>query len=223
MTLRVLLIIFCIAASLRAQESESTSGDHFPEAEFVASASFRSASYVQPLWKGLRLESDYFGADENDVGYTGGSWEFHWRRLRFTPGLGVAFGGNGFRTMPALSFRWAFEKGWIISEGLVVQGFGNTPRVPEDTSEARAEGSVRPTITDGDHLSVRWRRLMVGGTWERIQFREIEWKGGGRVAVRLFPHLSGVISFLGPGAEIRGGLILHPREEDKTSDHAVHE
>ena len=218
MTLRVLLIVLCIVSALSAQESEAVSESHFPDAEFVASTSFRSASYVQPVWKSLRFEGHYFGTDENDVGYTGGSWEFRWRDLRLTPGVGAAFGGNGFRTMPALSFRWAFERNWFVTEGLVVQGLGHTPRNPEDTQEAEEEGLVRPTITDGDHVSVQWRRITVGGTWERIQFREIEWKGGGRFAIRLLPYLSGVVYVLGPGAEVRGGLILHPREETKTSN-----
>ena len=76
----------------------------------MASLSFRSASFVQPLWNGLYFEGDYFGSDENDVGYTGGSWQFRLKELRVSPGLGVTFGGNGFRTMPGVSFRWAYEK-----------------------------------------------------------------------------------------------------------------
>jgi hypothetical protein len=82
----------------------------FPAAEFVGSTSFRSAAYVQPMWKGLRVESNYFGGDENDTGFAGPAWEFRFRELRLAPAFGAAFGGNGFRTMPATSVRWAFEK-----------------------------------------------------------------------------------------------------------------
>jgi hypothetical protein len=210
----LLPLVLLTASGLSAQESGAASETtRFPEAEFAASTSFRSASYVQPLWKGLHFEGDYFGGDENDVGYTGGSWQFRLKELRLSPGFGVTFGGNGFRTMPGVSFRWAYEKDWSVTEGLIVQGLLNTPRDPEDTPEAREEGTVRPTITDGDHVSVRWRRLTVGGTWEHIHFREIEWKGGGRAAFRILPHLSAVIFVLGPGTEFRAGLMLHPAEE----------
>jgi len=195
-------------------ETAQVSGlSRFPEAEFVASSSFRSASYVQPLWRSLRFEGDYFGGDENDVGYTGVSWELRWKKLRLAPGFGLSFGGNGFNTMPGISLRWAYEKSWFISEGLIVQGLLDTQRIPESTPDARAEATVRPTITDGDHVSAHWRRLTIGGTWERIQFREIEWKGGGRVAIRIVPHLSAVVYILGPGAEVRAGFMFHPDEE----------
>ena len=53
----------------------------------------------------------------------------------------------------------------------------------------------------------------MGGAWERTQFRDVEWKGGGRVALRLVPHISAVVYVLGPGFEVRGGLMLHPAEE----------
>jgi hypothetical protein len=210
-----LMVVLLLASGLSAQESETPSETtRFPEAEFVASSSFRSAAYVQPLWKSLHFEGDYFGSDENDVGYTGGSWQFGWKGLRISPGFGIGFGGNGFRTMPAFSLRWAYERKWFVTEGLIVQGLLETQRLPGNTPEVREEGTVRPTITDGDHASVRWRRLTVGGAWERIQFREVEWKGGGRVAFRIIPHLSAVVFVLGPGAEIRGGLLLHPAEKE---------
>ena len=44
-------------------------------------------------------------------------------------------------------------------------------------------------------------------------FRETEWKGWGRVAFRVDSHLSAVLYVLGPGVEVRGGLMLHPVEE----------
>lgn len=206
----ILLVAFKLSAQASGTDSATT---RFPDAEYVASSTFRSADYVQPLWRELHFEGDYFGGDENDVGYTGGSWQFRMKELRLSPGIGVTFGGNGFRTMPGVSFRWAYEKDWFLTEGLIIQGLLNTPRSPEETPEAREEGTVRPTITDNDHVSVRWRRLTAGGAWERIQFREIEWKGGGRAAFRIVPHLSAVIFVLGPSTEFRAGLILHPAEE----------
>jgi hypothetical protein len=217
MKLQVLLFLSCIGPCLLAQEGKTALGvsetPRFPEAEFVGSTIFRSAAYVQPLWKGLRLESDYFGGDENDVGYAAPSWKFRCRGLRLDPGFGFAFGDNGFQTMPALSLRWTYERNWFITEGLIVQGLLHTRRDPDNTPEALEKGFVRPTISDGDHISIRWRRLTMGGTWERIQFREIEWKEGGRVALRLLPHLSAVVYILGPGFEVRGGLALHSIEE----------
>jgi hypothetical protein len=211
------LLSFCLIPACFAQEAETGADSRVPEAEFVGSTSFRSASYVQPLWKGLHFESDYFGTDENDVGYTGAGWEFRWKDLRLSPGFGVAFGGNAFHTMPAFSFRWDYEKKWFVTEGLVVQGLQDTAKFPSGPPEGEvSEGAetVRPTITDGDHVSVQWRRLTVGGTWERIQFREIEWKGGGRVAFRIIPQLSVVMYVLGPNAEVRGGLMFHPAKNE---------
>jgi hypothetical protein len=69
--------------------------------EFVASTCFRSSAYVQPIWKGVRFESDYFGGDEIDAGYNRLAWEFRLRELRFKGGFGAALGGNSFRTFPA--------------------------------------------------------------------------------------------------------------------------
>lgn len=208
------LLLLSHAAGLNAQENEAGADiTRFPEAEFVASTSFRSAAYVQPLWKGLHFESDYFGTDDNDVGFAGASWEFRWSGLRLPPGVGAVFGDNGFRTMPGISLRWAYEKNWFVTEGVIVQGLLETPHLLENTPDAREQGLVRPTITDGDHMSVRWCRLEVGGAWERIHFREIEWEGGGRLAFQILSHLSGVFYVLGPETELRGGLILHPAEE----------
>ena len=216
-TAGTIFLIISLAPALLAQESQSirnqSDGSRSPEAESVASTIFRLGAYIQPLWKDLRFEGNYFGTDENDVGYTGMSWQFRWKALRLAPGFGVAFGANGFRTMPGISCRWAYEKSWFISEGMIVQGLVQTQRFPEGSPEALAEGSVRPTITDGDHVSARWRRFIVGGAWEHIQFRENEWKGGGRVALRITARFSGVLYVMGPRAEVRGGLILHPAEE----------
>jgi hypothetical protein len=88
-------------------EEHKSEGYKLPEAEFAGSTSFRSGSLVQSLWSGLNFEGHYFGGNENNVGYTAGSWTFHGAHWKIEPGFGVAFGDNGFHTMPTLSFRWA--------------------------------------------------------------------------------------------------------------------
>jgi hypothetical protein len=229
----VLIAMFAIAthvASSSAQEAagtgqnshsaaEAQGGEKYrlPEAEFVASPSFRSGSLVQPLWRDLSVEGHYFGGDENNIGFTGGSWTFHGEGWKVVPGFGVAFGDNGFRTMPALSFRWGYERSWFISEGLYVQGLLHTNFFPEGTEPEPGHPASElavPSIADGNHVSARWRRLTIGGTWEHMQFREgREWKGGLRVAYRVLPSLSFTFFALGPGGEIRGGILLQPEEK----------
>jgi len=199
-----------------AEEGESQRYK-LPEAEFVGSTSFRSGSIVQSLWSGLNLEAHYFGGDENNVGYTGGSWTFHGEHWKIAPGFGVAFGDNGFHTMPALSVRWSYAQSWFIAEGLLVQGLQHTRFFPEGTEsepEQPAFKSVVPSIADGNHISARWKRLTVGGTWEHEQFREgKEWKGGVRMAFRVLPPLSFTFFAMGPGNEIRGGVLFQPEEK----------
>ncbi|HET9887921.1 MAG TPA: hypothetical protein VFR10_10440 [bacterium] len=192
------------------------------EAEFVASDIFRSGSYVQPLWRGLGFEGHYFGGTETDVAFTGASWTFRLGELKLIPGFGVMFGSNRFATTPVFSFRWKYERKWFVTEGLVLQGFRKTPIFEEEGEEGDTEheesaiptGYVRPTISDGNHVSVRWKRLTVGGTWEHIQFREgEEWKTGGRLAIRILPRISGILYVLTPGrTEWRGGILIHPPE-----------
>jgi len=73
---------------------------------------------------------------------------------------------------------------------------------------------VVPSIADGNHISARWKRLIVGGTWEHEQFREgKEWKGGVRVAFRILPPLSFTFFAMGPGNEIRGGVLFQTEEK----------
>ena len=97
-------------AARSAPEEEKAEGKKLPEAEFVTSPSFRSGSLVQPLWRDLSFDGHYFGGNENNVGFTGGSWTFHGEHWKVAPGFGVSFGDNRFRTMPALSVRWGFER-----------------------------------------------------------------------------------------------------------------
>lgn len=186
-----------------------------PEAEFVGSPSFRSGSLVQPIWSGLSFEGHYFGDKEHSVGFVGGSWTFHRESWKLAPGFGLNFGGNGFRTMPSLSFRWGYERGWFITEGLYVQGLLHTGVLHEGTeSESGRNENYLPSIADGNHASARWKRLSVGGTWEHMHFREgREWKGGLRIAYRVLPPLSFTSFVLGPGSEFRVGILFQPEEK----------
>ncbi len=183
----------------------------------MASPSFRSASFVQPLWIGITADGHYFGGDENNMGLVGGSWTFHGESRKLAPGIGVAFGDNGFRTMPALTLRWGYERSWFVSEGLYVQGLLHTSFFPEGTEVEEghsADQSVVPSIADGNHVSARWKRFTVGGTWEHMQFREgREWKGGLRVAFKVLPNLSLTLFAMGPGSEIRGGILFQTEEK----------
>jgi hypothetical protein len=215
--------ILMAAAILPVLAETRTSDDSQEfEAEFVASDIFRSGSLVVPLPRKLALEAHYFGGRETDVGFTGASWQFLWKRVKLTPGFGAIFGSNRFAASPAFSFRWEYEAKWWITQGLVVQSFRTTPIFAEqadglpENSHQQPEGFVRPTISDGDHLSMRWRRLTVGGTWEHIAFREgSEWKGGGRLAIRVLPRVSGVLYVLTPGrTEWRGGILIHPQARE---------
>ena len=198
-------------------EEHRSEGYKLPEAEFVGSTSFRSASLIQSLWSGLNFEQHYFGGNENNVGYTAGSWTFHGEHWKIAPGFGVLFGDNKFQTMPALSIRWGYERNWFITEGLLVQGLEHTRFLPEGTEPEPGQPAVKsvvPSIADGNHISARWKRLTVGGTWEHEQFREgEEWKGGVRVAFRVLPPLSFTFFAMGPGSEIRGGVLFQPEEK----------
>jgi hypothetical protein len=229
----ILLVTIALAISASARETpttrqeahssvgtESAKGEEsrLPEAEFVGSPSFRSASLVQPLWKSVTADGHYFGGNENNVGFAGGSWTFHGESWKLAPGFGVSFGDNGFRTMPTLSLRWGYERAWFVSEGLLVQGLLHTSFLPEGTEPEEghsANQTVVPSIADGNHASARWKRLTAGGTWEHMQFREgREWKGGLRLAYKILPALSFTFFAMGPGSEIRGGILFQPEEKN---------
>jgi hypothetical protein len=186
----------------------------FPEIEFVGSDVFRSGTYLQPLWKELHFEGHYFGAITN-VGYTGAGWAFRLGKLLLVPGFGVAFGDDDFTTTPTASFRWEFEKDWFVTQGMVLQCFRSSPIVKEgEGGETAGVEHVRPTISDGNHVSVRWKRVTLGGTWEHNQFRENEWKGGSRLAIRILRHASAMLYVLTPGrTEFRGGILIHPKPD----------
>jgi hypothetical protein len=200
-------------------ETENTSGERseLPEAEFVGSTSFRSASLVQPLWRDLNAEGHYFGGNGNNIGFGGGSWTFHGESWKLAPGFGILFGNATFQTMPGLTLRWEYEHKWFITEGLLVQGLLHTSFASEESENEAgnsADKSVVPFIGDGNHVSARWKRLTAGGVWEHMQFREgNEWKGGVRLAYKVFPALSFTFFAMGPGSEIRGGVLFQPEEK----------
>jgi hypothetical protein len=206
----------------KAESAEEKSGHKdspLPEVEFVASSLFRSGSLIQPLTKHLNLEGHYFGGGVSNVGIVGGSYKFHGKHWHIEPGIGVAFADNNFRTMPALTVRWAYERGWFVTEGLAVQGLlhttfpseGEEGEVPDEPAPIK---SVTPFIADGNHISARWRRLTAGGTWEHVQFREgVEWKGGVRIAYKMLPHTSLTMFIMGPNTEVRGGILFLPEKE----------
>jgi hypothetical protein len=206
------------AKSEHTEESEHKDYP-LPEVEFVASTLFRSGSVVQPLPKHINLEGHYFGGGATNIGVIGGSYKFHGKRWSIDPGIGVAFGNNNFRTMPALTVRVAYERGWFVAEGLAVYGLLHTTFPSEsETGEEIEEStpkSVVPVITDGDHVSARWRRLTVGGTWEHIQFREgDEWKGGARIAYKVLPNTSLTMFIMGPNTDVRGGILFQPEKKE---------
>jgi hypothetical protein len=215
------LALAVLPAFASPAEGESKEERETFEAEFVASDIFRSGSLVLPIARRFAFEGHYFGGKEADTGYTGVSWTWAARGLKLAPGFGVIFGSNEFTTSPAFSFRWEYERKWFITQGLIVQSLRETP-IFEEEDEANHEthathepvGFVRPTISDGNHVSARWRRLTIGGTWEHIEFREgSEWKGGGRLAIRILPRISGILYVLAPGrTEWRGGILIHSPE-----------
>jgi hypothetical protein len=136
--------------------------------------------------------------------------------------MSIMFGTNETTTTPAITFRWDYERSWFVTQGLIAHGFRESPVFAESEGEndepgqQEIRGYVRPILSDGNHVSVRWKRLMAGASWEHIQFREgNEWKGGARVSYRIFPRISGVLYVLAPsGVEWRGGILVHPKNID---------
>jgi hypothetical protein len=191
-----------------AEDNSHQIRNKLPEVEFVASPSFRAGSLIQNIHGPFNFEGHYFGGNENNVGYTAASWSFGREHWKLVPSLGVNFGDNGYRTMPSVGLRWEYEHEWLVSEGLLVQGLLRTSFHPEESEDLIR---VAPFIADGNHVSAQWRRFMAGGTWEHIHFREgQEWKGGLRLAYRVIPSISLTMFVMGPGMEVRGGILFRP-------------
>jgi hypothetical protein len=218
-TMKLLILTLPIFAQVDRHDNPTLSEDasRFPEAEFVASDTFRSCSYIQRVWSNLSFEAHCFGDTGTDVGHTGAAWLFRWRGLRLTPGAGVAFGSNHFATTPTVTLRWDLEEHWFLTQGLVIQALRESAvPVAEDGEAIEQRRTLRPNISDGNHVSIRWSRVTIGGTWEHIHFREgDEWKGGGRLAFRIVRHASAILYVLGPGrTEFRAGLVIHPAKKE---------
>jgi hypothetical protein len=216
---KLLILSLPISAQVRRHENSTLSEEasRFPEGEFVASDRFRSGSYIQRVWSNLSLEAHSFGDANTNVAHAGASWLFRWRGLRLAPGVGVAFGTNHFATTPAVTLRWDLEKQWFVTQGLVIQALRESAFLIEEEREATEQRrSLRPNISDANHVSARWTRVTIGGTWEHIHFREgDEWKGGGRLTFRVARHASAILYVLGPGrTEFRAGLMIHPAKKE---------
>jgi len=198
-----------VSAQSTTSPSKKEEEKKFLEFEALASEEFRNVNLVAPIFKGLNLEGHYFGvrvepeSEEKrihvaDFATIAGSYSFRiGEHLELTPGFGVYF-GEGQKTSPALTFRWDFEKGRILSQGLFIKSFRENEEIG------------RPSIWDGNHVSIRFWRLEVGPSWERIHTRtENEWKGGGRAAVRIVSNFSLVFFVVAPKTEFRAGILIH--------------
>jgi len=178
------------------------------EAEFVASTIFQEATIVVRLNSPLSVDAHWFGVEENDIGVIGLSWNFAWRGLNLTPGLGWAFGHEN-RPAPVVTARWSYEQRRWLTEGLWVQSLkAHLPeRVEEGGGEAAEEEVRYASVLDGVHVSARLGRAELGPLVEHIQYREErEWKGGVRAAWLVTRRVRLVAQVLGPDAEVRGGL-----------------
>jgi hypothetical protein len=203
--------------SKTAGHGSAHEGGRFPEIEALLSNEFRTVSYVQPLYRGLNFEAHYFGVKREieahgdphaepheewvDIGTLSASWTFRLgEHVKIIPGFGL-YVGEGQETAPSLTFRWDIEKGWLVSQGLFVASLYDF------------EDFGRVSVWDGNHVSVRWKRIQLGPSWERIHTRhENEWKGGVRGSVRVARHLTIAAFVLAPKTEFRAGVIIHPGE-----------
>src|SRR5262249_44547068 len=147
------------------------------EAEFVASDVFRSGSLIAGLWKHVHFDGQYQGTQTADAGITALSWEFHWKSLSVSPGIGAGF-GSGVDTAPIVTLRWKLETERWFSQGYAAQSL--SPHIVEGNH------AIYATLLDNNHISVRIGHAEIGGLWERTKYREEnEWKGGVRGAWRL--------------------------------------
>jgi hypothetical protein len=51
---------------------------------------------VQNLWGHVNFEGHYFSGNENNLGYTAGSWAFDGEHWMLSPGIGIIFGAQKF-------------------------------------------------------------------------------------------------------------------------------
>jgi hypothetical protein len=191
-------------------EEEAEGAPKF-EAEFVASAIFQGGTVAGRLRSPLTLEGHYFGVEDNEIGIVGLAWTFSKGALRVVPGIGWSF-ASASRPAAVITARWSYEHPRWITQGLWVQSLRAHVPAHEDEEHHAGEGEADDvryaSILDGVHASAVVGHLEVGPLAEHIQYREErEWKGGARVAWRIGRGVKIVGQVLGPGAEVRGGLV----------------
>lgn len=196
-------------AQPEATEASEEEGPPRFEAEFVASTVFQGATLaIGSAWP-LTLESHFFGVEESEIGMVGLGWTFAHRGLRVVPGVAWSFASNG-RPAPVVTVRWSYESTRWLTQGLWVQSLrAHLPETAEDDEPEDNEAQVRhASILDGVHASALIGRWEIGPLIEHVRHREErEWKAGARVAWRALEGLKLVGQVLGPGAEVRGGLV----------------
>jgi hypothetical protein len=174
-----------------------------PSFEAMSSRVFRTVSAVTPIGHRIVAEVHYFALPEAaprvNVLQSGLSYQFPLGQRGFVaPGIGF-YSGVDHEAL-SITARWLVEVGPIVSEGLIVQGIDND------------DGTERGQFWDGNHVSLALldRRLEVGPAWEHIHIRdEDEWKGGGRVALRVHPRVLVQAQALAPGeTEWRVGVLV---------------
>ena len=174
------------------------------EADFVASDVFRSGTVTFALWRGLHAEQEYFGTPDVDVGITGLSWKFRWKKLAVSPGFAVGYGRNA-TISPVFTIRWALDTHRWFSQGFWAQDL----TAQRERFEEGVVKSIRSAILDNNHFSVRVWKLEAGPLWEHIVYREEnEWKGGARIAGRLGKHWKLIFHCVAPKVEYRGGIAF---------------
>ena len=219
MRLQTLATACLTAVCLYAQETKAKrEPEEEPEprveAEFVASDIFRSGTTTVRVWRGFRLEGEYFGAPNFDVGVTGGGWNFTWKGLSFAPGMAVGF-GSSVKVSPVATFRWTLNTHRWFSQGFLAQSLRGhivekeTEGEESEESPVAEERHVYASILDNNHISVRLGPFEIGGLWERIKYREEnEWKGGLRVGARIRKGVKLIFQTVGPEVEFRGGIAF---------------
>ena len=174
------------------------------------------------MYKGLEAGLHYFWINEDEgpghVWLIGQQYNFRYRGLSLAPGIAAAF-GRPDDPGAAFTFSAKFEHRWFVAQYIQLYSFSRTALEPEQHESPHpgataAEQTIHASISDGNHVSARWKRLEAGGSWEHIHFRAgNEWKGGTRIKFRLTDHFSLLAYVLAPKPEARFGFMIHPREE----------
>ena len=225
-TVVVCLLVFFNSLFVRAQAAENhpeqanketEPAEHplfYPDVEFLGSTKFRDATVIVPVWRRLNFEGHYFGDTEHDVGLVGGSWTVEFlKKITLAPGLAAGIGSH-YGTAPAATLRWGAEHAWFHAEGFSSLSLRSALQPEEE--QGKTHYTKHSYISDGNHISGRWKRIEGGFSWEHIATREDqEWKTGGRFDIALTRRLNFVAFILAPDTEFRCGLHFHPPEKDR--------